>query len=92
MRAIPPQLVDALETLLNEPVKPSTDARILELRKKFRRAYAPWTGEEDILLLQLHEAGFGVADLIAALCRQEGAIRSRLDKLVGVVVARLVKP
>lgn len=83
MRDIPHQLIDPLETLLNEPVKATTDARILELRKKFRRAYAPWTPEEDILLLQLHESGFDVPELKATFCRQGGAIRSRLDKLIG---------
>lgn len=81
MRPIPPSLTDDLEAILNEDVPVNPNERVIQLRQKYRRAYAPWSPLEDEVLSKLIEAGFEVADLTVTLCRQEGAVRARLDKL-----------
>ena len=81
MPSIPPELIDDLEAILNEAVPENSDERVIQLRRHYRRAYAPWTPQEDEVLVRLSAAGFEAPDLVATLCRQDGAIRSRLSKL-----------
>lgn len=82
MKPIPPELVHDITALLDEPVEPSNDVRVQELRRHMRRAYAPWTDHEGHLLLALSEAGWTVSELSELLWRQPGAIQSRLSKLL----------
>jgi hypothetical protein len=53
-----------------------------EVRKTYKKAYEKWTKEEDDLLVKLHNAGFKVPDLAEQFERNQGAIRSRLIKLL----------
>lgn len=76
-RPIPEHLHWGLSALLNRPVEPKTQPRIIQLRQRFPRAYAPWSPEEDTLLLGLHQAGFGVGALSEALRRQPGGVHVR---------------
>lgn len=80
MRPVPPELVEALTDLLDQPVEPHKDVRVRELRKRLRRAYLPWSAQEDDLLLALTQAGFTATELSEVLCRQPGAIQSRLTR------------
>ncbi|WP_216328016.1 hypothetical protein [Deinococcus aestuarii] len=84
MRPVPPELVEEVTALLNEPVPEHKDVRVQELRRHMRRAYLPWSEREDALLLALSKAGYSVAELSDLLCRQPGAIQSRLIKHLGV--------
>ena len=52
-----------------------------DIRQTHQRAYRPWTEEEDQILLTRYEADCSVKELAKFFERQEGAIRSRLDKL-----------
>lgn len=52
-----------------------------DVRQTHQRAYRPWTEEEDQILLARYEADCSVKELAKFFERQEGAIRSRLDKL-----------
>ena len=52
-----------------------------EMRKKYPNAYRPWSKEEDTKLTALFKAGEKTKSIAAALGRQAGSIRSRLDKL-----------
>ena len=61
-------------------VKPDTqisDQRILEIRKKYRRAYEPWSNKEDALLDQIVKEGQNIKTLANIFQRQPGAIRNR---------------
>lgn len=80
--AVPTEVMTALTALLNAPVEPHADARVQRLRRVSRRAYLPWSAEEDRVLLALSDAGFSLADLTTTLCRQPGAIRTRLLRLI----------
>lgn len=75
------------ELIINRPLKMSTDSitgqRLLEIRRKYRRAYEPWSNEEDEWLLRSHKEEQSTAALAAALQRQPSAIRSRIRKLTG---------
>jgi len=55
-----------------------------EIRKKFTKAYMPWTKEEDNLLKKVFEEDNPVRDLAKIFGRKEGAIHSRLRK-IGVI-------
>lgn len=52
-----------------------------QLRRRHRRAYEPWTSEEDARLHRDHRAGATLAGLAALLERQPSAVRARLRKL-----------
>jgi len=52
-----------------------------EIRKKFAKAYTPWTKEEDNLLKKAFKQGKPVSSLVEIFGRKEGAIRSRLKKI-----------
>ena len=54
---------------------------IEEIRHVHPRAYEKWSTEEDGQLSELFRGGKSVSEIAKALCRQEGAIRSRLVKL-----------
>lgn len=54
-------------------------------RATHRRAYEPWSGDEDERLKARYAEGFTIPELARVFKRQEGAIRSRLHKL-GVVL------
>jgi len=75
------------ELIISRPLKMPTDSltdqRLLEIRRKYRRAYEPWSNEEDEWLLRSHEAKQSNAVLAEALQRQPGAIISRIRKLIG---------
>ncbi|MPY67683.1 hypothetical protein F8S09_13795 [Deinococcus sp. SDU3-2] len=90
---VPPDCEAELLALLSAPVEPHENPYIeRQLRRISRRAYVPWTDQEDGLLRRLAEAGFEEADLARTLCRQPGAIRSRLVRLTdGDEIARQQK-
>lgn len=56
------------------------------IREKHPQAYEPWTSQEDERLKTRFVEGFAIAELARVFKRQEGAIRSRLQKL-GVVLS-----
>jgi len=56
-------------------------SRLAAIQERHPRAYAPWSGDEDLQLRQLVEAGQSVDEISARLQRQPGAIRSRVQKL-----------
>ena len=67
-----------------EPAPPQPrrlPAYIERARATHRRAWARWTREEDAQLTALFERGDSPAEIVQALGRQPGAIRSRLLKL-----------
>jgi ATP-dependent DNA helicase PIF1 len=51
------------------------------MRATHAKAYAPWSGEEDLDLKRRHQAGETVDAIASHLSRKPGAIRSRLKKL-----------
>jgi ATP-dependent DNA helicase PIF1 len=51
------------------------------MRATHAKAYAPWSGEEDLDLKHRHQAGETVEAIASHLGRKPGAIRSRLRKL-----------
>lgn len=64
------------------PTQPSRLPSYIErARATHRRAWARWTREEDAQLTSLFQGGDSRADMVQALGRQPGAIRSRLLKL-----------
>jgi len=56
-------------------------AAIAEIRKKYARAYMPWTELEDQKLLELYEDGVTIMEIATELGRQPGGIRARLQKV-----------
>ncbi|HOV88318.1 MAG TPA: RQC domain-containing protein, partial [Syntrophobacteraceae bacterium] len=80
-------LADLRELIINKPLKMPTDSitdqRLLEIRKKYRRAYEPWSNEEDEWLLRSHKEKQSNAALAKTLERQPSAIRSRIRKFTG---------
>jgi len=60
------------------------DERLVRIRQEYRRAYEPWSEEEDQLLRDLKER-IKVAKALAVIFqRQPSAIRSRIQKLDGL--------
>ena len=57
------------------------DSKILEIRKKYRRAYKPWSAKEDDLLRQYFKENKSTKYLAGVFQRNPGAIRSRLKKI-----------
>ena len=64
------------------PIKKDSNnnSQLLKARKRFPRAYEPWSEKEDSILEDLVEKNFSVKDISAILERQVGAIKSRLGK------------
>jgi hypothetical protein len=52
-----------------------------ERRRNHPNAYAPWTDEQELHLLELHEAGKPVREIARQLGRQPGGVIRRLEKL-----------
>lgn len=65
-------------------VSKTSETPIGRSRRKHPRAYEPWSLEEDARLRILWNDGESVRSIAHLFGRQEGAIRSRLDKL-GIV-------
>ena len=59
------------------------DGKLDEIRRSYPRAYEPWTNDEEQDLERLYNAGRDVEEIAAALGRQPGAIRSRLNRIGG---------
>ena len=57
------------------------DGKPDEIRRSYPRAYEPWTNDEEQELERLYNAGRDVEEIAAALGRQPGAIRSRLNRI-----------
>jgi ATP-dependent DNA helicase PIF1 len=66
----------------DEKPKKTRTYSVEEIRKKFPRAYEPWTEEDDRALIKYKQGGKTVKELAAKFGRKEGAIRSRLKKLM----------
>ena len=54
-----------------------------EKRKQFSNAYKPWSTEDDKLLVTLHHENKSIKELTSVFKRNEGAIHSRIQKLIG---------
>jgi hypothetical protein len=54
-----------------------------EKRKQFPNAYKSWSTEDDKLLVTLYDENRSIKELISIFKRNEGAIRSRIQKLIG---------
>ena len=66
----------------SSPERPSTyESWLRVLEARHRRAYAPWTPNEEQELAEKYEAGESIDTLATQLGRQPGAIRLRLRKL-----------
>lgn len=78
---------DSLQSQALAPVFPSfTNSPMAtnhmdELKLKYKKAYSPWTKEEDEMLNKYQAQGLTVADISKLLERNEGAIISRKKKL-----------
>jgi tellurite resistance protein len=61
---------------------PKTDIRVMEIRKKHKRAYAKWSDDEEEFLVFLYdERDYDYKTIADILQRQIGAITSRLSQL-----------
>jgi ATP-dependent DNA helicase DinG len=58
-----------------------SDQKIIEIRKKYRRAYESWSDREDNLLRQQFKENKSIKYLAEIFQRNPGAIRSRIKKL-----------
>lgn len=54
-----------------------------EKRKQFPNAYKTWSIEDDKLLVTLYDENRSIKELMSIFKRNEGAIRSRIQKLIG---------
>lgn len=54
-----------------------------EKRKQFPNAYKTWSTEDDKLLVTLYDENRSIKELMSIFKRNEGAIRSRIQKLIG---------
>ena len=54
-----------------------------EKHMQFPNAYMPWSTEDDNLLVTLHYENRSIKELMSIFKRNEGAIHSRIQKLVG---------
>ena len=54
-----------------------------EKRKQFPNAYKSWSTEDDKLLVTLYDENRSIKELMSIFKRNEGAIRSRIQKLIG---------
>jgi DNA-directed RNA polymerase specialized sigma24 family protein len=54
---------------------------LAERRRRFPNAYAPWTEEQERVLIELHESGMSTSQIAKEMGRRPGAITARLDKL-----------
>jgi len=56
---------------------------VTEIRKQHPRAYEKWSEDEERRLLALYKSGESIGEIAEAFRRQPGAIRSRLNRLLG---------
>ncbi len=56
------------------------EERMAEIRSTHRRAYEPWSEEEEATLAEFVRSGKSVEEIAAELQRQPGAIRRRMRK------------
>jgi len=55
--------------------------RIMQIRRKYKKAHTKWTEEDDILLRNEYNQGKSIAELAEIFQIKPSAIRSRLHKL-----------
>ena len=53
-----------------------------EKRKQYPNAYKPWNTDDDKLLVTLHYENKNIKELMSIFKRNEGAIQSRIKKLI----------
>lgn len=58
-----------------------TISYMVQQKQLHTKAYAKWTDEDDLLLMQLYSNGASIKELMDKFGRNEGAIRSRIMKL-----------
>ena len=72
-----------ISMFLPQEEKPKDKAYTLnEKRKQFPNAYKPWSTEDDKLLVTLYYENRSIKELMSIFKRNEGAIHSRLQKLI----------
>jgi hypothetical protein len=72
-----------ISMFLPQEEKPKDKAYTLnEKRKQFPYAYKPWSSEDDKLLVTLYYENRSIKELMFIFKRNEGAIHSRLQKLI----------
>lgn len=52
-------------------------------RQQHAHAYAPWTAEEERLLMEMYQQGMSIREIAEMLKRNNGVITSRIKKLTG---------
>ena len=73
-----------ISMFLPQEEKPKDKAYTLnEKRKQFPNAYKPWSTEDDKLLVTLYYENRSIKELMSIFKHNEGAIHSRLQKLIG---------
>ena len=78
-----PLLSFNISMFLQQEKKSKENAYTLdEKRKQFPNAYKPWSVEDDKLLITLHYENRSIKDLMSIFKRNEGAIHSRIQKLI----------
>ena len=72
-----------ISMFLPQEEKPKDKAYTLnEKRKQFPNAYKPWSTEDDKLLVTLYYENRSIKELMSIFKRNEGAIHSRIRKLI----------
>lgn len=72
----------AAEEALRANESPTTYQERLEaIKRKYPRAYEPWTTDDDAALAEMSRRNQSVTEMSARFKRQPSAIRSRLAKL-----------
>lgn len=79
-----PLLSFNISMFIQQEEKPQEKAYTLnEKRKQFSNAYKPWSTEDDELLVALYYENRSIKELMSMFKRNEGAIHSRIQKLIG---------
>ncbi len=73
-------LFEELAKIYSPTAVPSQPSSITQARQINPRAYEPWTDNDDALLRNLKAHGKSIEEMMSALGRNEGAIKSRLKK------------
>ena len=78
-----PSLSFNISMFLQQEEKPKDKAYTFnEKREQFPNAYKPWSTEDDKLLVTLHYENRTIKELMYIFKRNEGAIHSRIQKLI----------
>lgn len=80
---IPARTFDA-STFVRQKLSAEKTYTIEEKRKHYSNAYKPWTVADDELLFTLHKEGKSIKELSYSFQRNEGAIQSRIKKLLDI--------